>query len=219
MLERIRQTTPAQRLFIAAVVVALFITYNVVLAITRIGEIKVSVNVIPKNAEVTVNGKPSSKRTLYLSPAKYTFVASAEGWKTDTQAITVSKTVHDAYLLPSPSSQQAQNLLKNDPKLQQERETLGGERVDLQNQEALKQNPILKYLPYTQDSPPFTIDFGPSNNGNGDMLLLVSNSSPNGRQAAIDWIRQHGEDPTNMQIIFSDFISPLDATTGDNDGH
>lgn len=209
MLEKAKQITTKQWIFLIGLAVVLFVTYNIVLAVTRIGEVKVSINVIPKDSKVTVNGKPSSKRTLYLSPASYTFTASAEGWKTDTQQVAISKASGEVYLLPSPESQAVQDFLRKNPKIQIERETLGGKRVALQNQEALGQNPILKYLPYTNDSPPFTIDYGPAEAGKGNILLLVSNSSPNGRQAAIDWIRQHGEDPTNMEIKFTGFTNML----------
>lgn len=211
MLGKVKRITTTQWLFLAGLAIGIFIAYNVVLSITRMGEIKVAINVIPKDAKVTIDNKPSSKRTVYLSAGEYSFSASAEGWQTDTQKLKVSKTSHEVYLLPVPASKKVEDLLKNNPDIQQERETLGGKRVELQNQESLEQHPVLKDLPYSQESPPFSIDFGPSKTRPGDMVFLVSDSSPNGRQAALDWIRQHGENPTDMEIVFSDFVNQLDA--------
>lgn len=208
MLERIRQSTALQWLTIAGLILALYITYSIVMAIVHSGKIKVTVNVLPQNSKITLNGKPAGK-TLYLSPGNYTFAASADGWKTDTQKVAINKSAHDVYLLPIPESQQARDLVKNNSKFQAEREELGGDRFNLQNQQALQKHPILKYLPYTQSTPPFSIDYGLTDGVNGDLKLVISNSSPNGREAAIDWIRQHGEDPTNMNIVFQDFSNPL----------
>lgn len=209
MLGKIKQITTAQWLFLTGFLVVIFIAYNLILVMTRGGEIKVNINVLPDNAKVTINNKPHDKTVVYLSEGKYDFSASADGWKTDTQIINISKDNHQVYLLPDPESEDAKNWLEKNPKIQLKREELGGEKAAAQNQAFLSKNPLLQYLPYSQESPPFTIDYGPSPVRKNDIFLTVSGSSPNGRQAALDWIRQQGADPTDLDITFSGFVNPL----------
>ncbi|HEX5456199.1 MAG TPA: hypothetical protein VFW77_02425 [Candidatus Saccharimonadales bacterium] len=208
-MEKIKQITSAQWLFLISLAVVIFVVYNIVLAFTRIGEIKTEINVVPQDAKVTINDKPSSSGSVYLAAGEYTFSAAAEGWETDTQKININKDRHEVYLLPGPTSEEAKNWLKNNPDVQAEREAFGGKKFDAQNQKAAEQNPILQYLPYTSESPPFTINYGPSKERKGDIYLLINDASPNGRQAALDWIRSQGQDPTDMQIIFAGFDNPL----------
>lgn len=208
MLKKLKQINNAQLVALVLGVVLILVAYNVVLAITRMGEIKVSINVLPKNAEITVNDKPSSK-TVYLTAGDYVFSASAEGWKTDTQKVNISKKDRVVYLLPDPESDAANKFLKDNPEVQLEREGWGGKLAALQSQKATERNPVLSFLPYTNESPPFTIDYGPSKERPGDIFLIISNSSPNGRQAALDWIRQQGQDPADMEIVFPGFVNPL----------
>lgn len=211
MLQKIKQFTTAQWLALAGTALMVLIVYNIILAFTRAGEIKTTIQVVPKFSKISIDGKAISSKTVYLGPGDHTFSASTDGWKTDTQKINISKDDHRVNLLPAPESKEAKSWLENNPEAEKEREGLSGETLDRQNQNALSQNPVLAFLPYSQESPPFNIDYGPSKDQQGGIFLIVSESSPNGRQAALDWIRQHGQDPTDLDITFTDFVNPLSA--------
>lgn len=209
MLERIKQITTAQWLFIGALVVGLFIVYNIVVAFTRIGEIKVSINVIPKDAKVSVDGKFFSQKTAYLGEGKHTFSASADGWETDTQKISISKDLHDVYLLPAPKSDVAIKWLQDNPAVQQQREAYGGINFARLNDQALKDNPVLSILPRDDPTGPYDIDYGPSPTKSGDFVITISYSTAGSRQKALTWLKQQGYDPTDFDIQYADYVNPL----------
>jgi hypothetical protein len=194
---------------IGAGLVALFIFYQIVVALSRAGETKVRLVVVPNDSTVSVNNKVVKGRTLYLGQGEYTFSAKKDGWNTDTQSVHVGKEAVQVGLIPDPASEQAQQFLKDNPDVQLQREAVGGLRANTKGEELRGNNPIINSLPYTQESPPFTIDYGLSQERKGDVFLIVSDSSPNGREAAVDWIRQQGLDPTNVDITFSGFVNPL----------
>jgi hypothetical protein len=202
-------TTPKQRILFGAIVIFLLVTWQIGILISHVGKTKVSVTVIPKDARITLNHKSFSSKTAYLHPGEYTFAASKEGWKTDTQIIDVGKKKVVVNLLPAPNSSEAYNWLKNNLKTQLEREKLGGENVAMKSNEVLQKNPIIGRLPYTDLTGPFSIDYGPSPTRRNSVFLIISNSSPAGRQKALDWIRRHGQDPTNLEIRYYGFSNPI----------
>lgn len=67
--------------------------------------------------------------------------------------------------------------------------------------------PILSILPYQEVSGPFRIDYGFTSEG--ALFLEVSNSSPKGRQRAIDWIKSQGYNPAEYDIIYKDFVPSI----------
>lgn len=209
MLEKIKRITAAHWLFLSGLVVAVFILYSVVLAITRLGEVKVSIETLPRNAGVSIDGKLLRRDVVYLRPGEYTFSASAEGWANTTQTLEVKKGTK-VILLPEPRSEEVKNWLKDHPDIQLKREELGGKSFAIKSEQAVQKNPLIGLLPYSQSSPPFRIDFGLSKERKGDIFLLITDSSPNGRQAALKWIRQQGYDPTDLEIVFPDFPNPLE---------
>ncbi len=70
---------------------------------------------------------------------------------------------------------------------------------------------ILKQLPYTDTSGPYTIDIDYSKNSDNNCTssLVITDSSPQGRMNALHWLRQNGIDPTDVIIEFDDFTNPL----------
>lgn len=209
---RILEQNQRNKLYvIGAGLVVLFIFYQIVAALSRGGETKVRLVVVPNDSTVSVNNKVVKSRTLYLGQGEYTFSAKKDGWNTDTQSVRVGKEAVQVGLIPDPASEQAQQFLKDNPGVQLQREAIGGLRANAKGEELRGNNPIINSLPYSQDSPPFTIDYGLSQERKGDVFLIVSDSSPNGREAAVDWVRQQGLDPTDVDIMFSGFTNPLSS--------
>ena len=54
---------------------------------------------------------------------------------------------------------------------------------------------------------PFTITYLGTENSIDK--ISITNSSPNGRQKAVKWLKDQGYNPSNLDISFVDFINPL----------
>lgn len=199
------------RLKVLAVIVTvafLFVIYQVGVSVSRIGENKVTVNIVPKDAKITVNGKPAPSNAIYLGPGNYNISGSKTGWKTASQSIKMGKSSIEVFLIPVPESDQAKALASK-PNIRRQREEIGSKFANSQGQQTENQNPLITALPYTSVDGPFSIDYGPSTARKNGVIYIISNSSPEGRQNALRWIKEHGQDPTDLQIEYDGFVNPL----------
>lgn len=190
-------------------IIAIIFIYFVFIAISRIGETKTTFIVIPENSEIYVNDKRTKGLSIYLSQGKYSVSARSEGYEEDTVEINVVKNAKDVILLPKPVSQEALTFLSNNPEVQSRRESLGGQRADQDGQKLIDKNRLLPKLPYTDILGPFSIDYSLTPSTNDKVALIISDSSPDGRQNALKWIRQQNQDPSEYEIIYQDFVNPL----------
>lgn len=195
--------------FICGAVILLIIIIFLSLLVSRDGETKVIINAVPKDSEVFMNGEAIKNGTYYLRSGKYTFTAKKSGFKDDSQKITVGTETITVGLIPSPDSDEARNYLVNNPNVQAAREAIGGQRANQKGLKLEQQTPLIKSLPYTDITGPFSIDYGPSDTRKGGTVIIISNSSPEGRINAIKWIKQQGFDPVDMEMRFDDFTNPL----------
>ncbi len=194
------------------VIIALFAAIVVIVLIgfaTRLGKTAVTIKTIPADSKITINGKSAGAGMAYLKPGVYHFKAELDGWLPDEQTIKISGKSTAVYLLPTPNSDKATQWINDHPNLTLERESLGSEAADQTGTSIRQQNPIINLLPYTDISGPFQIDYGMDPDHNNRLFLLISYSTPDGRQAALKWIRSQGYDPTNLDIRFKDFHNPL----------
>jgi hypothetical protein len=180
---------------------------------TRHGKAKVTLVALPKDSVITIDGQRSQAGDVYLKPGSHTFIAAKDGF-TDAKKIlkTQKGEKQVVYLLPIPSSQKALEYLASNPNIQAQREAVGGQEDTTITKETTAQSPIIKLLPFTDIYGPFSIDYGTSHDRVNGTYLTVSDSSPNGRAKALQWIREQGYDPTSLEIQFSDFDNPLIIT-------
>jgi hypothetical protein len=186
-------------------------------AVQHHGKIRVLIQVAPADSEITINGVRSSSGEKYLKPGEYYIIASRQYFTEDRQHIKVVNTPIEVDLLPEPSTQEAQKYLTLHPDVETSREAIGGKRTNLTGLQLEAGTPIIKQLPYTDITGPFTIDYGPSPTRKNGIFLIVSNSSPEGRVNALKWIRQQGYDPTNLEIRFDDFVNPIVTGEGESE--
>lgn len=199
-------------LYISVLLVLFFAFYHFALWVSRFGEIKLSIHVSPKTSNIRVNGKEVPGDSIHLGPGNYIVVASSEGFTDAVEEISIEREDADVYLLPEPSSDSAREWLRMNPEIQKEREAIGGIIANKKGLEIKQKIPLVEILPYSDLVGPFSIDYGPSPTRKNDAFLIVSNSSPKGRQNALRWIRQNGYDPTDLEIRFADFNNPLSAS-------
>jgi hypothetical protein len=70
-------------------------------------------------------------------------------------------------------------------------------------------HPLDGHIPHIDVAAPYSIDYGDSAQGQTALPLVISNSSPNGRAAALRWIREAGYDPTTLDIRYDEYVNPL----------
>jgi hypothetical protein len=206
----LHKLTPRQWLIIILLPFLYFLGHLMVSDLSNTGKTQVSIRVIPKDAMVYVNDKPSSAGDIYLKPGAYKISAKKKGFNDYTQTIEVGEEDIELGLIPTPQSEEAKEWLANNPKIQQERETIGGINANRSGLERKEESPIVYNLPVTDIFGPFSIDYGPSAARENGVYLTISDSSPEGRANAIKWIRQHNQDPTDLEIRYPDFVNPLE---------
>lgn len=196
-------------IILSSVLFALLLLYSVGISISRIGKTRVDITVIPQDAAVMINGSKSSSGSKYLKPGSYTFSASKEGFSDYAQEVTIGKEKVQIGLVPEPTSDEAFEWIANNPDIQTEREALGGIAAAQKGAAIIEKDPIIASLPYTSVVGPFTIDYGYSEQRENKIFITIRNSSPDGRANALQWIRERGIDPTDLEIRYADFTNPL----------
>lgn len=176
------------------------------------GKIATKIDVMPTDAAVKIDNIPSGGGTHYLAPGSHVFTASKVGFSTATITLTISKDVHYVGLLPTPVSDEAKKWAAEDD-VWPKRERIAGARSETTGTEAYTNNPLLNYLPYSDITGPFSIDYASDPFDSTKTRVIISNSTPQGRLKAIEWIRSKGVDPADLTIKFDDFFNP--TTPGD----
>lgn len=190
-------------------VLVIFMAYQTVLGISRFGENKVEIIVLPKESRIYLDNKPSKAGDIYIKPGKYTVKATAEGYSDAKTSVLVDGNTKPVILLPEPASDKATDFLIKNSDVQAKREELGGKLADQAGKEITDKYPIVAKLPVADLLGPFSIDYGFSQIVEGGVFIQISDSSPKGRQKALQWIKDQGQDPTEYEISYSDFSNPL----------
>jgi hypothetical protein len=198
-------------------IVILFLVYVIFivsLLISLLQTTKVTINIqsMPSDSKLFIDNIEVKSGNTKIEPGTYTFKATKDGYKDDEYSITIKEYV-DVRLLPKPISQLAIEQY-NDEKIQQKREEFGGIRANLIGQDLKDNNKITSILPVNKFEHlgvkgPFSIDFGYRTNQ--QLYLLISNSSPNGRQNALQYLRYNGYNTANYDIEFADYNSPAEG--------
>lgn len=71
----------------------------------------------------------------------------------------------------------------------------------------MQESPLVNILPHTNISAPYTIQYITSDKNTP--VVSVSNSTPIGRERALDWLRSSGYNPTYLKIIFVDYSNQI----------
>jgi hypothetical protein len=166
----------------------------------------IKVITIPNDAQITIDGKNIGKsREISLKPGRHNLVAKRSGFEDYKTSFstkvgqTLPLTIHMNY-----NSSVGYNYLESNQDQQLQLEAQTGQYIDQQNKIIRSDNPIISLLPVTD--PRFTIDYGVSQkhpNTAGALAIYINTYSPDGRQAALGWIKAQGFDTSTMEIIFT----------------
>jgi hypothetical protein len=211
---------PRHLVLIFASLVALITGYSVTASVLRSGKTRVELIVIPSSVEVAVNNKRVSSRTLYLEPGDYVFKARGEGFKEYTEEVLVENNPLEVGLVPEPITAAARKQTTSNPDIQIQREAIGGENAARKGERLRRETPLLTQLPRMDvgagdpSAGAYEIHYGPAANRKDGVFIEIVNSSPNGRKSALKWIREQGQDPTDLEIRYTDFSNPLGIARG-----
>jgi len=194
---------------IAAVVLIIVISFVAYTKISRIGKTEVTVNIAPLTAQLYIDNEEGGGGVNYLKPGKYTFVAKKKGFADAEVVVDVGTNSQSVDLLLVPNSPEGRKYLDENPEERRAYENLTSEIAKKKGKEMRGNAPIISQLPHTDLVGPFSIDYGPNLEEPGQVTLIVSNSTPAGRLAALQWIKDQGQNPSEINIVYSDFLSPL----------
>lgn len=196
------------KLKVFIVIILLIISTTLLTLLPRMGKNEIVINVLPENSEIFIDNKKIESRTVYLKNGWYMIRAKKSGFRDDVLKINIKKNMI-INLLPEPNSKQAYQWVKDNPAIQQKREEMGGEIDSLINSYYINKTPIREILPYYNIQAPFAIDYGVRNNDQYETYIEIHDTSTVGREKALQWIRQKGYNPTDLDIYYSDFINPF----------
>jgi hypothetical protein len=182
--------------------------------ISRIGKIKVDIVAAPSTATVKIDGKAASNKTIYVSKGKHQFSADLKGFSSDSKTIDITKNT-TVKLLLDPESDEAKQLLADNPELQLEREHIGSSDFGENSKKIGEKYPYISRLPISGTK--FSVDYGLSQNTktNQDepaIALYITATDADERRNAISNIEQElSIDPGSVEIIFEDYVNPFAA--------
>lgn len=196
--------------FIVVVLLVLtlgIIGYEVGLAISHRNKIPISIGVSPTDSVVRLSGKKIHAGTVYISPGDYTFRAEHALFDAVEQKVTVGTTSLRRVILIAPStSDAAKKWLQDHPSEDATRQQLSAELSNQQGQILVQKNPIIKDLPYIDNT--YRIDYGASvknPNDSNAIAIYIKSTDDNAKQQALDWLKFKGYDPTKLEIYYSSF--------------
>jgi len=188
-----------------AVFTLISVAYFLLVLYPRIGKVPIDIVVNPSDASISIDDRRVSSGTQYLNPGTYTFKAEREGWFPDEVSVTISDRLSSVALLPTPSSDEAREQAERDSTV---REGLSSIAANARGLDIRSAYPILNELPYSDVSGPFKIDYGFNQDNTKTPYLIVSYSTPHGRNKAIDWLKANDTNLTTTEILFEDFQNP-----------
>lgn len=197
-----------RKALVALVVLALvgLLLFAVFSALNARGKVAVVFKTAPRQVIIKMNGIVVDKNTRVL-PGDYSVTVEKEGFATYSQKLTVGKSggTLELPVALTPITNDARDIAKNEQKVYGELEALGGERAQQEGTNFLKENPLVRYIPYKTGY--YAIDYGRDNANN--VVIQITASSPLGRRVALEKIRGWGYDPTDLRIQFLGFTNTL----------
>lgn len=198
--------------FLVGTILVTILIWAILSMTSNSGKVTTTIEVMPTDAVVKMDDTTISGGTHSIAPGKHVFTAAKTGFSTATVTITISKDVNYVGLLPTPVSNEAKKWAIQDD-VWPKREHIAGARSIAIGTEAYNNNPLINYLPYSDITGPFSIDYASDPLDSTKTRVIISNSTADGRLKALEWIRAKGIDPADLILEFEDFQNP--TTQGD----
>lgn len=194
---------------ISLLIVFIIFVIVAVIYLPRVGKVRLEVVVVPEKSTITLNDQPIQAGVHYLDPGIYVLKASYTGYIDDTRTVNLQQEPTYIALLPEANSADAKKFLANNPDIQSQREALAGYNANTQGAELRSSNPVIEKLPYIDPQSLYAIDYGVTDTSPRQLFLVISNSSPEGRQNAITWLKGQNVNINTTDIRYGDYKNPL----------
>ncbi len=137
------------------------------------GMVKTSLEAVPKESIIYVDGMVTKPGTIYLTPGVHTLKATFPDFtdaikNIDTKDVMRSDKI---YLLPAPTSDRAKAWLAQNPEVQQQREKAGGAMADSTQRLLTSKYPVLVQLPYENDD--FKVDYSVTKDNKLELTITL----------------------------------------------
>ena len=192
------------KLFVIGLGVFILMAFMLLNTLSHAGKVYASIYVLPEDATRKIEGKEVGGG-IWLEPGTYRFSAEKQGFTKDEQVIRVSADTPELYLLPTPASNETRRWASQEA-VSVKREMYAGLKASLVGENIRSSTPIIEFLPHYDIAAPYSIDYGLEENNH--VYLLVGNSTPSGRVRALQWLRDKGFNPSELDIRFDDFNNP-----------
>ncbi len=188
--------------------------HQIRLAMERSGTIAVPVEVVPRDAQVTLsNGDELPGRgTAYIAPGEYEVTVKKEGFATQTRDLRVSAAaVPYIYIGLTGKSEEAKAWQESHTRDYQNLELLTVAKNRDYTTLFRSANPIVEILPIRD--PYYTISY--RNYDDTSIELVIFGTSPRYRAVALEFLRDKGYEPTDYRISYEGFENPLKEERSD----
>ncbi len=189
------------------IVLSLIIGIAVFTLSNQVGKVGVTIDVLPSDAKITVDDKPIGT-TAYITPGVHTFKATKKGFRDATTVLSISESRNTVSLLLPANSVEAQIWYNSYPD-QQKVQSLSDKSANERGMTMHTRFPLIDKLPYIDIGGPFAIDYGFTGTANADIYFTIHDSTPAGRIKALQWIKDKGFNPAELDIRYEEFINPL----------
>lgn len=159
--------------------------------------------IAPKSALAKLNGKNVKPGIRKVVPGTYTLTVSKDGFATSSANASVgAKETKFLGVALIPNRDDTKSWYAMHPDDQLLLESITSRNSDQDAEVIFAENPIYKLLPVIGINESFRIDAGVSRQGNDKPALYVRSLSEQNKQAALQWIKDQGADPSKFEIIY-----------------
>jgi hypothetical protein len=179
------------------------------LALSRAGKEPVTIQLIPEDTILTIDGQQYRPGTAYIQPGTHNIKAEREGFRTFESTITIGQPNNtEVDLALTPVSEEAIQWQKDNLNLYLAQEGRSALRSNEIGQQRREQFPITAHLPFRNFI--YSIGHRLKNVDNpSEGIIIEINAITGSREAAINKIRELGFDPTDYEINFNNYENPF----------
>ena len=187
---------------------AVLFVYVILGSLSRSGKAELTLVVAPSTASVTLDGQQVKGESIFVGTGQHTIVATLDNFEKIERQVDIQSTEPTRVSIAlSPSNAAGKKYLDDNLTYQLQREGIIGEENP--QRDALSQNSLVSLLPITDVSGPYSINYGSSEARKDGSVIIIGDSSPNGRVKAVKWLRDKGYKPGDIEIRYTDFVNPL----------
>lgn len=208
---KIMQTKPILLRLVIGITVLIIVAaagFLLFSAAGRAGKVSVSLNIMPSDASLTLDGNPVKMGETYLRPGIYQLRANRAGFEDYSETLSLEKDKKTVSIIMTPVSDEAKRWMKDNQSEFNRMESLTEKSVIENGKAFVSRNPIVRKLPYKNFL--YSVGYRLDQSDPSGNSIIIEIDAPEGyRQAALYRIRQLGYDPTDFTINFRGYENPF----------